>query len=155
MASLISTSLKNSLLSAIDDVHDTFSKTIIIINEIANVTVVESDNYNAFSDEKNSNITYTATSQEITARIKYIDKPDAQQQLIFAGGGGDKSGGSSVYVKQNYGIVRIKVKVQYKDLVKNSTKVIINGEDCQILLNYNSQDIVDENYSVFYLTRQQ
>lgn len=151
MASLISTQLKNSLLSTIDDVHDTFSIPITVIRESANATIIDDPNYNAFGDNDEPSVTYSADTTVIQARVKYLDKPDAQRQLTL-----DSRGASRVVtdVKQNYGIVRIKVKEIYTNLVLNSSKVIINGESCRLLYNYNTQDIIDANYSVFYLTRE-
>jgi hypothetical protein len=153
MASLISPQLKDSLLSSIDDMHDTFGVDITVIRELANATITDDPNYNAFGDNDEPSITYSADSSVIKARVKYLDKPDSQQQLMLAGMG---SGARRVTtdIKQNYGIVRIKVKKIYTDLVLNSSKVIINGESCQLLYNYFSQNMIDLNYSVFYLTRE-
>lgn len=153
MANLISASLKTSVLSAIDNIHDSFARDITIINEVSNVSITEpNDEYNAFSDKKHPNITYSATETIITARIKYMDKAESESQLIFHGGAGGVGG--SAPLNQNYGIIRIKVKTEYTDLVKNSTKIIVDGYDCQLDSNYTTISMVDINYAVFYLTRQ-
>lgn len=154
MANLISSQLKASILSSIDNVHDTFSREITIIQEVANVEVIDNDNYNFFSDRKDSNITYTANSISIMARIKYLDKAEAASELVFAGHGGDQSGGSSVPLVQNYGVIRIKVKNEHTDLVMGSTKILVDDQECQLALNYTPQTWIDKNYTVFYLLRQ-
>jgi len=145
MANLISTELKNSMLSAIDNVAETFARDITIIQEIANVEVIDNDNYNFFSDKKDQNITYTANSTVILARIKYLDKAESDAELLHAGQG--------VPLNQNYGIIRIKVKDEYTSLVASSTKILVDDQECQLYLNYTPQTFIDKNYSVFYLLR--
>ena len=145
MANLISTELKNSMLSAIDNVAETFARDITIIQEIANVEVIDNDNYNFFSDKKDQNITYTANSTVILARIKYLDKAESDVELLHAGQG--------VPLNQNYGIIRIKVKDEYTSLVASSTKILVDDQECQLYLNYTPQTFIDKNYSVFYLIR--
>lgn len=129
-------------------------RSILIVNEIANSSVILDDNYNAFADVKNDpNISYSAVSQTIPARIKYLDKADSETELIFNGRGDSKAVSTSL--RQDYGIVRIKVEKQYTDLVKNSTKIIVDGFDCQLLFNYTLQTLFDTNYTTFYLSKQQ
>lgn len=154
MANLVSAELKSSILSAIDDIHDTFSRAITIINEVANVEVIDNDNYNFFSDKKDPNITYTANSTVILARIKYLDKAEAAAELVFPGRGGDQSGGTATPLTQNFGVIRIKVKNEYTDLVAGATKILVDDQECQLALNYTPQTWIDKNYTVFYLLRQ-
>lgn len=152
---LFSAALKSSINSSVDDLHESLSRPIQIINEVANAVINDNDdNYNAFSDKKDPDITYTANIVEIPARIKWLDKADGDTQLIFAGGGGDKSGGASIFLGNNYGVARIKVKKQYNDLVAGATKIIVDGYDCAIYNIDTQQSIFDLNYSIFYLVRQ-
>ena len=145
MANLISAELKSSMLSAIDNIAETFARNITIIQEVANVEVIDNDNYNFFSDKKDSDITYTANSTVILARIKYLDKAESYNELVFAGQG--------VPLNQNYGIIRIKVKDEYTNLVAGSTKILVDDQECQLDSNYTPQTFIDKNYSVFYLLR--
>lgn len=150
--SLISNQMKSQAASLIDDLHSTFMRGIIIINEIANASIINDENYNVFSDRKDVDVTYTANQTTITARIKYLDKADSETELIFTGHGDSKA--VSTVLRQDYGIVRIKVEKQYTDLVKNSTKIIVDDKDCQLLFNYSPLTLFDTNYSTFYLSRQ-
>jgi hypothetical protein len=152
MSSLLSQAQKNVANQAIDNLHETFAREITVIDEIANVNIQNPDDYNPLSDAKNPEVTYTANQTIIPARIKYIDKADSEAELIFHGQGGSKA--VSTALRQDYGIVRIKVDKQYTDLVKNSTKIIVDGKDCQLLMNYNPISLFDINFSVFYLSRQ-
>lgn len=146
--------MRASMNQAIDNIHDTLSADIKVINERANAVVSDlNDDYNAFSDRKDPDITYIAEETVIKARVKWIDKAEELRELIFAGGQGANNG-TSVAVTQRYGVVRIKIKSEYIDLVKNSTKIIVDDQPCQILFNYTPHDLFSINYAVFYLSRQ-
>lgn len=151
---LLSPAMRASMNQSIDDIHDTLAEDIIIINEVANVVISDSDdNFNAFSDRKDPDITYTSNQTTIKARVKWVDKAEELRELIFAGGLGSNNG-TSIPMTQNYGVVRIKVKSEYIDLVKQSTKIIVSGQICQILNNFTPHNLVNINYVVFYLARQ-
>lgn len=151
LMNLIPSGMASSMSQAIDDIHDTLSRDIIIINEKANAVVSDfDDNYNAFSDKKDPDITYTAETNTIKARIKWFDKAELDTQLVFPGGQGSNNG-TSIPLIQNYGIVRIKIKNQYKDLIKQSTKIIVDGSDCQLYFSATDQSIINLNYTIFYL----
>lgn len=154
MGILISNAAQNNASNLIDALHSDFSRTIIVVNEVANAVVnLNDDNYNAFADLRNNpDITYTANQTMISARIKHLDKADSETELIFNGRGDSKA--VSTALRQDYGIVRIKVKKQYTQLVKDSTKIIVDGFDCQLLFNYTPIMLIDLNYAVFYLSRQ-
>lgn len=152
MATLLSPQQINSAQQAIDDLHGTLARTITIINEVANAAVVNTDDFNAFSDRNDVNVTYTSVQTDIPARIKYLDKADSEQELIFFGRGDSKA--VSTNLRQDYGIVRVKVDKQYTDLVRNSTKILVDGKDCQLLFNYSPLTLISTNYVTFYLSRQ-
>lgn len=154
MSSLISDTEKAVYSYVIDDLHDTFKKNILVIQEIANVNISNLDeNYDSFSDKKDSHITYSAIETTISARVYFLDKAESAATLIFPGGGGDGSAGTSIPLSQNYGLIRIKTEKQYDDLIKNSTKIIIDGEDCQLASNSTRKSLFNLNYSTFYLMR--
>ena len=154
MSSLISAAEKAAYASVIDDLHDTFKREITVINEVANAVVTDDENYNSMSDRRDQSVTYTANSETIYARVKYLDKAESEELLIFAGGQGDGSGGTSVPLPQKYGVIRIKVEKQYNDLVNESTKIIVDGIDCQLCNTSTPQSLFDLNYTTFYLVRQ-
>lgn len=152
--SLLSAAEKSVYSAVMDDLHATHARDIIIVNETTNVNTDNLDeNFNVMSDKKNSNITYTATETTIPARVFYMDKAESEAVLAFAGGQGDGSGGTTIPISQNYGLIRIKVDKQYNDLVKDSTKIIVDGEDCQLATNSTRKGLFDLNYTTWYLMR--
>lgn len=149
----VSTAEKEAYASVIDDLHDIFARNITVITERANAVIEDNGNYNAFSDRKDPVITYTAETSTITARIKYLDKPEDNAELIFAGGGGGKIGGTAVPLAMKFGVIRLKINKQYNDLVASSSKIIVDGIDCQFMMNYVPQMLFNTNYSLCYVIR--
>ena len=154
MPSLISDAQKNQAAEMMDNLAQTYQKLITVITEVANATIIDDGSYNSMSDRKDSNITYSANVQEIYARIKFLDKPEDYAELIFAGGGGGQVGGTAIPLSMKFGVIRLKIDKQYESLVAGSSKIIVNGEDCQFIMNYVPQSLFDTNYSLCYVNRQ-
>lgn len=140
--------------SVIDDLHSIHQRDITVIHEKANEVITDDGNFNAFSDRDDPAISYTAETTTIPARIKYLDKAEDANELIFAGGGGGKVGGTAAPLTIKYGVIRIKVAKEYNSLVETATKIIVDGIDCQFIMNYTPQSLFNTNYTVFYLARQ-
>ncbi len=153
MPSLLTAAQIAQARSMIDDLHTTFARTITVINEVANAVIIDDPNYDAFSDTQSSNITYTSINTEISARVKWMDRADAETELVFPNGFGS-SNGTSIPINQSYGIVRIKVDKQYQDLVEKATKFIIDGYDCQLTNASTPKSMISLNYTIYYLIRQ-
>lgn len=155
MGMIISQRAKQEYASAIDDVFNNFCRNITIINEVANATIINDPNYNAFSDRETTDVLYSANTQIIPAVIKYIDKADSETELLFKGVHDSGGGGAvSAYMRQEYGLIRIKVKLCHKELVKEATKVIVDDQDCQLIYNFTAKMLFNLNYVIFYLARQ-
>lgn len=154
MASLLNQTQKNAAAALMDRIHDTFQRNITIIQEVANTSITDDGSFNIFSDRHDPNITYSAIETVITARIRYIDKADAESELIFAGGGGGKVGGTAVPLNTSFGLIRLKFDKQYNDLVAGASKIIVDGLDCQLFYTYSPQSLIDLNYSTAYVIRQ-
>ena len=112
MPSFVTDSQKAAYSAQIDNLHETFGRNITIINQIANENIINIDdpNYNAFGDTQSSNVTHTSVNTTVLARVKYLDKAEQQEVLQF--GGLREKGGVSTPIKQDYGIIRIKVAIQ-------------------------------------------
>ena len=154
MSSLLTSDQKAQASSLINDLADTFKRDILIIQEVANSVIQDDGNYNAFSDRHDPAITYTANTTTISARIKFLDKPEDYAELIFAGGGGGQVGGTAVPLNMKFGVIRLKIHKDYADLVSKSTKIIVDNLDCQFIMNTVKQSLFDSNYVICYVNRQ-
>lgn len=154
MASLLNPTQISAAATLIDRVHETFQRNVKFIQEVANVSVNDNGEYNIFSDRHDPSITYSSIETLIPCRIKYIDKSDAESELIFAGGGGGKVGGTAVPLNTSFGLIRLKFDKQYNDLVAGASKIIVDGLDCQIFYTFSPQSLIDLNYSTAYVIRQ-
>ena len=74
--SFISDSQKTSIQSIIDDIHETFARTITVYEEGERVLIAASATYNGIYGKTNtgsSSVSRTVVSHSIKARIKYIN----------------------------------------------------------------------------------
>ena len=145
----ISQAEKDSYKNAIWQMHQTFSRNITVINEQANAIDPNDPNYNAFADIR-GNVTRTSINTTIPARIKYIEKQDTDAATALLRRGVD----SNVQVVMEFGLIRIKVLSIYADLFKATTKVIVDGYDCEVLFTNAEHGILNTDYSTFFVQRQ-
>ena len=153
MDGFLSMRQKNAYSKAFDQLVHTYERTISVINEVANSVVQNDPNFNAFGDTQPPTLTRTANVVDIPCRVKYLDKAEQDQAIEF--GGLRQKGGISMSVKQKYGTIRIKVKMEYVPLIESATKIIVDGIECQVLYEFTAQSIFNPNYAVYYLTRQE
>lgn len=148
---LISQSERADYSSAFDDLHTTFGREITIIYDKTNAQVNQANNFNYFSDVKPSNITTEPKSYTILARIKWFDKPEGSNSLLFSAPG--QEGQVGPRLRQEYGDVRIKVRNEDAAPIKECDRAIIDGIDCAPLTNSRFHGIVDLQFTTFYFIR--
>lgn len=74
--SLISDSQKTAIKSIIDDIHETFARTITVFEEGERVLIAASSTYNGIygkTEGGGSSVSRTVVSHSVKARIKYIN----------------------------------------------------------------------------------
>lgn len=126
---LIDTNLKNEISSAMDDLFDTFKKSnqVRFYKMPEQAVIVADSNYNPDFDEFSvrSNIVQEAVYSDFDARIWYEDR----QEFSTIVNGGEDPG---IRIKQFYNRVKIQVKEDAFNYLKDSIKFVIFDEEYKI-----------------------
>src|ERR1043166_1571317 len=105
MANLISDADKAAYKSALNDVHDTFSRPITVWKNSAQEVTSQDSNFDAFTDQGIKNVVYTPESRTFRARVKYIDKQEKEFGLALADA--SSRANTSLDITQEFQLVRI------------------------------------------------
>ena len=152
MSDLISAADKADLEAAIDDVHDTFARPIIIYKNKKEILVatnpVFESSYNALY-QKLKNAATTATKNVVTkitvkARVQYRVEQDESNE------GGI---GAQVNVQWGSGELRLKLDEPGYKAFKFATKIEIDGVVWRIVTDASRAGLFTPQYYVLYLER--
>ena len=143
--SYISATQKSFINSAMDDIHETFSREITVIMNPTVVIISTSPTYNSFYKRDLDNTSYSSlTPQSFTfkARIKYV----SNDQGVFPG--------TLDQQKVIYPIGSVKIKVQYDAYVKlkEARKVDLDGRRYSIASDYKPYGMFGPQYYSFFLS---
>jgi hypothetical protein len=149
MSNLISDLERDTYKSAIQDLHDTFSRNITVWRQSTEVITNQNDDFDAFNDASNENVTYVSESKIFKARIKYIDRQDKEFELAV--GGTTRATGSSIDLTQEFQLVRIKVDKEANDYIKDCEKITIDEQDFIPLTVPRAHGLFDIDWYTIYL----
>lgn len=147
---LISDEERASYKAAIDDVHDTFARDIVVWRKSAQVLNSQDPNFDAFNDQSNSSVTYTSTSQTFKARIKYIDRQQLESELK---GGHPGIGASKIPLTESFQLVRVKVTRAARDYIEGCEKINLSDDNLDYIV-YTIQrphGVFEPTYYTYYL----
>ena len=144
MANLIPTSKREAYKQAINNVHETFARDIVVWRSSAQEITSTDQEYDAFNDQRQTNIVYTTESKTFKARIKYIDKQDKEFGLNLAN--------TNIDITQELQLVRIKVDLEANNYIKDCKKVTIDGQDFYTLTIPRPHGLFEPDYYTIYLT---
>jgi|TARA_R110002167_G_scaffold77366_3_gene214917 hypothetical protein len=145
--SLISESQKNTIKAIIDDIHETFARTITVYEEGEKVLISASSQFNGIygrsvNGEKTTE--KTVVSHLVKARIKYIK---ADESNIT-----DGKIGSQLGIEIINGLVRITVNKDGFEILKEAKRCEFEGRKYTISSKGNPTGIFGPQYYHFYLS---
>ena len=122
MASFLSAAQKASYEAVMQDMHDTFARTIYAYKESQKVIVSTDPNFNyLYNNVKGvSKIVRKSQFKAISARVQYMDK---QSEVMF-----DSEVDSQIKVQHDIGEVRIKLNAEGYSYFKDAKRVEIDGK---------------------------
>ena len=122
MASFLSAAQKASYEAVMQDMHDTFARTIYAYKESQKVIVSTDPNFNyLYNNVKGvSQIVRKSQFKAISARVQYMDK---QNEVMF-----DSQVDSQIKVQHDIGEVRIKLNAEGYAYFKDAKRVEVDGK---------------------------
>ena len=143
MADLLTTTERQNISGIIDDVFDTFKRSIVVYKEpTKTVSDVDLDfmfGYNA--ESQSSNYIYTQVTGSYSATIKYIKStdPDESSQLLNT--------------ELEDQLVRIKVNKQSRDFIENGAnqKCFFDNKAFEFLSNDTPKVFLGNTYYYYFL----
>lgn len=147
MTNLISDAQRVIFKKKIDDVHDTFSRTITVWRQSAQEITNTDQDYDAFGDNEPRSVVYTTESKDFKARIKYIDRQEKEFGIIIGEG---RVQGTNIDVTQEFQLARIKVQSDANDYIKDCEKITIDGQDFSIITVPRPHGLFEPDYYTLY-----
>jgi hypothetical protein len=144
--SLISDSQKTTIKAIIDDIHETFARTITVYEEGERVLIAASSTYNGIygkTEGGNSSVSRTVVSHSLKARIKYID---AKEEMLA-----DGQINSQLDISLINGSVRITVDSDGYDILREAKRCEFEGRKYEIVSKGQPTGIFGPQYFHFFL----
>lgn len=144
--SLISDAQKTTIKAIIDDIHETFARTITVFEEGERVLIAASSTYNGIYGKTqggNSSVSRTVVSHTLKARIKYID---AKEESLA-----DGQINSQLDISLINGSVRITVDGAGYDILREAKRCEFEGRKYEIVSKGQPTGIFGPQYYHFFL----
>lgn len=121
MASLVSDDENNEYISAMNDLHDTFAKPIVIFYTAQKVVVSTNPNHNMFysAGPNQTQTIETPVKVETTARIHYRDESKLDDLLLRGG----TTSSDQINVKKKDWRVKLVVNEEVKNILLKAKRV--------------------------------
>lgn len=145
MANLIPSGERAIYTSAIDDIHDTMGRNIIVWQH-SEESITTDSNYNSFYDDPPT-ISYTPISGQVWARIKYIDKQEKEYGLAIS----SYKTEDKIQATQDFQLVRIKVKKGDGNSIESAAKITVDNSDFRVITSNREHGLFDVDYNTYYL----
>ena len=147
MASFLTESEKTSLNNVMDDIHDTFLRTIKVYRDPSKVIITPNNSYNSIYGNAGSVSSVVNTPQytEMNATIQYANNYNDQ---FFAD---DESDPPQLKIKIPQGRVRIKIKAVDLDVAKNGKRFVFDGNTFTIDSDFLAHGLFGVRFYTFFV----
>ena len=145
MASFLTPAQKAAYEAVMQDMHDTFSRTIYAYKESQKVIVSTDPNFNyLYNNVKGvSQIVRKSQFKAISARVLYMDK---QKEVMF-----DSEVDSQIKVQHDIGEVRIKLNAEGYSYFKDAKRVEIDGKLFFKITDVKKHGLFKPKFFTYYL----
>lgn len=147
MASYLTAEQKATFNNVLNDMHDTFSKTIYVYveeSQAAPVNVNYNPLYGRVKDQSKSQLSKVLTKYTYQARVYY---PSSQAESIV-------DFGAQTNLVSSQGRVRIKVKAEVVEKIKICSKIEINDVLYVLDSDLKIEDQISQNFYTLFLKRE-
>ena len=144
--SLLSDSEKTALDLVIEDVHETFARTITVFKEASEVVIITDPNFNPLYNTAGqmTSIVNTAVYKQFKARIYYNN--DIGKEYWS-----ESSVNTQIKLQTVVGTVRIKIKAEDFDYIKDGRRFDLAGRRFVLNSSFRGHGLFDSQYYTLYL----
>lgn len=143
---LISASERTALNAVIDDVHETFASEITVFKEASQVVIITDPNFNPLYNTAGQTTSYinTPVYRTFKARIHYND--DINKKYWS-----ETNLASQIKLEAVVGTVRIKIKSEDYDYIKDGRRFDIDGKRYVLNSTFRPHGLFDNKFYTLYL----
>jgi hypothetical protein len=144
--SLLSDSEKTALDLVIEDVHETFARTITVFKEASEVVIITDPNFNPLYNTAGqmTSIVNTAVYKQFKARIYYNN--DIKKEYW-----NESSVNTQIKLQTVVGTVRIKIKAEDYEYIKDGRRFDLDGRRFVLNSSFRGHGLFDSQYYTLYL----
>ncbi len=144
--SLLSASEKEQLNQVIDDVHETFARTITVYKEASEVVIITDPNFNPLYNTagQTTSIINTPIYKQFKARIHYND--DIGKKYWSEG-----EVNTQIKLQAVVGTVRLKIAAEDYDYIKDARRFDLDGKRFVLNSAFRGHGLFDNQYYTIYL----
>jgi len=144
--SLLSDSEKAALDLIIEDVHETFARTITVFKEASEVIIITDPNFNPLYNTagQTTSIINTPVYKQFKARIYYND--DIRKQYWS-----ETAVNTQIKLEAVVGTVRLKIRAEDYEYIKDARRFDLDGRRFVLNSSFRSHGLFDSQYYTLYL----
>lgn len=143
MASFLSAVEKAEMSQQFDNLHDTFSRNVVIYKESKKVNIFTNEDYISIyrniNQGDNFTFSYEAISGIFSMRIKWL-KPDEEKNM-------------PIEVDTPNQVCRLKMKKDAFDFLSGHQSVFVDGISCELIAGYRPHGLFDVDFYTLYAKR--
>jgi hypothetical protein len=143
MSSFLSEEERAEISSQFDNLHDTFSRNVIIYKESKKVDIFTNEDfisvYRDSSQGENFSFSYEAVSGSFPMRIKWLD-PNEEKNI-------------PIQVDMPNQVCRLKMKKDAFDFLNGLQSLSIDGVECEMIAGYKPHGILDVQFYTIFAKR--
>jgi hypothetical protein len=145
MGSFLSSQQKKAMESAMQDMHDTFARSIYAYREADKVIVSTDPNFNyLYNNVKGvSKILRRSQFKAIKARIQYLDRENTTMY--------DNQVDAQIKVQTAVGEVRVKVDAESNEYFKNAKRIEVDGKMFFKVTDVKKHGLFSPKFFTYYL----
>lgn len=144
--SLISSLEKAALEAVIDDIHETFARTITVFKEASSIVIITDANFNPLyrTGGQTTSIINTPVYKTFKARIFYND--DIKKQYWS-----EQSVNTQIKLQLVVGSVRLKIDAEAYEYIKDGRRFDVDGKRFVLDSSFRPHGLFDNKYYTLYL----
>ena len=144
--SLLSASEKEQLNQVIDDVHETFARTITVYKEASEVVIITDPNFNPLYNTAGQTTSYVNTPVYKTFKVRIQYNDDIGKKYWSESGLA-----SQIKLEAVVGSVRIKIRAEDYDYIKDGRRFDVDGKRYVLNSTFRPHGLFDNQFYTMYL----